>query len=43
MADALKAKKANVKLTLYPNADHNSWDPAFAEAGLMPWLFSQKN
>jgi predicted peptidase len=43
MADALKANKASVKLTLYPNADHNSWDPAFAEAGLMPWLFSQKN
>ncbi len=36
---ALKATGAKVKLTLYPNANHNSWDPAFAEADLIPWLF----
>lgn len=28
------------KLTLYPEADHNSWDSAFAEPELLPWLFS---
>lgn len=28
------------KLTLYPEANHNSWDPAFAEPQLLPWLFS---
>ncbi|HYC29676.1 MAG TPA: prolyl oligopeptidase family serine peptidase [Chitinophagaceae bacterium] len=43
MADALKAAKAEVKLTLYPDANHNSWDPAFAEKDLLPWLFSKKN
>jgi predicted peptidase len=42
MADAIKAKGADVKLTLYPNANHNSWDPAFAEKDLLPWLFSHK-
>jgi predicted peptidase len=42
MADALKAKGANVRLTLYPNASHNSWDSAFAEKDLLPWLFSNK-
>ncbi|HVF96143.1 MAG TPA: prolyl oligopeptidase family serine peptidase [Flavisolibacter sp.] len=42
MVDALKAIGANVKFTLYPNASHNSWDAAFAEKDLMPWLFSQK-
>jgi predicted peptidase len=40
MAAALKQKKAPVRLTLYPDANHNSWDPAFAEPGLLPWLFS---
>lgn len=42
MVDALKAAKASVKFTLYPDANHNSWDPAFAEPELLPWLFKQK-
>lgn len=40
MAAALKAQGANVRLTLYPEANHNSWDSAFAEKDLLPWLFS---
>jgi predicted peptidase len=42
MADALKKAGANVKFSLYPEANHNSWDPAFAEEELLPWLFSNK-
>ena len=42
MVSALQAGKAKVKFTLYPNANHNSWDAAFAEPELLPWLFSQK-
>ncbi len=42
MADALKANGALVKFTLYPNANHNSWDAAFAEPDFLPWLFGQK-
>lgn len=38
----LKRLKAPVKLTIYPEANHNSWDAAFAEPELLPWLFSQK-
>ncbi|MGN6166031.1 MAG: alpha/beta hydrolase-fold protein [Flavisolibacter sp.] len=41
MAAALKGEGADVKLTLYPDANHNSWDSAFAERDLMPWLFSK--
>ena len=41
MVKALEGVKATVKYTLYPNANHNSWDPAFAEPGLLSWLFSQ--
>lgn len=39
---ALQIIKANVKFTLYPEANHNSWDNAFAEPDLIPWLFSNK-
>ena len=42
MATALKEVGADVKLTLYPEANHNSWDPAFAERDLLFWLFSQR-
>ena len=42
IADALKAKKADVKFTMYPEANHNSWDQAFAEPELISWLFSHK-
>jgi predicted peptidase len=41
MVDALKKAKASVKYTLYPDADHNSWDAAFAEPELLSWLFAQ--
>jgi predicted peptidase len=42
MADALKAAGSNVRWTLFPEANHNAWDPAFAEPELLPWLFSNK-
>ena len=29
-------------LTIYSDANHNSWDSAFAEPDLLPWLFSLK-
>lgn len=41
MADALKKKKANVQLNLYPGVNHNSWDNVFADPTFLPWLFSQ--
>lgn len=30
------------KYTEYPDANHDSWDSAFAEPDLLPWLFSQQ-
>ena len=41
MVDALKAANATVKFNLYPGVKHNSWDNAFAEPELLPWLFAQ--
>ena len=34
MSEALKKNKATVKFSLYPEANHNSWDLAFAERRL---------
>jgi predicted peptidase len=42
MADALKQAGATVRLTLYPEDGHNSWDDAFKEPELFSWLFSHK-
>jgi predicted peptidase len=42
MEEALKKEKADIRATYYPNANHNSWDPAFAEPQLMRWLFSKR-
>lgn len=42
MAAALKNNVTEGKLTLYPDANHNSWDSAFKEPDLFPWIFSHK-
>lgn len=34
---------ADVRYTEYPGVGHNSWDNAFAEKDLLPWLFSKRN
>ena len=40
MVDALTAVNADVKFSLYPGVNHNSWDNAFAEPTFLSWLFS---
>jgi len=42
MAEAIKKHKGKVKLTIYPGTGHNSWDNAFAEPALLPWVFSNR-
>jgi predicted peptidase len=42
MVNALQAAKAKVKYTEYPGVMHDSWNNAFAEPELLPWLFKQK-
>ncbi len=36
----LKEQEAEVRFTLFPEANHNAWDPTFELPGLMQWLFS---
>jgi len=40
MAEALKAAGADFKYTEYPGVDHISWDKAYAEPDLVPWLLA---
>jgi predicted peptidase len=42
MNNALQAAGAKVKYTEYPGVGHDSWNNAFAEKELLPWLFSKK-
>ena len=42
LADFLKSHCNDVHISVYPEANHNSWDSAFAEPELLPWLFSHK-
>jgi predicted peptidase len=38
----LQALGKEPKYTVYPKANHNSWDSTFSEPGLMDWLFSKE-
>jgi len=40
MVSALLKAGAHPRFSLYEFANHNSWDPAFADPGLLPWLFA---
>ncbi len=42
MAAAINKNGGNASLRLYKEANHNSWDSAFAECDLLDWLFSYK-
>jgi predicted peptidase len=42
MTHALKAAGGKPKFTVYPGVPHNSWDAAYAEKELFPWLLEQK-
>ena len=42
MVNETNRRGGNARLTIFPDADHNSWDPAYATKELWPWLLSQK-
>jgi predicted peptidase len=39
---ALQAAGADVRYTEFPDANHNAWDPTYAEPALWTWLFAQR-
>lgn len=42
LVSQLQQLGAEPRYTFYPDANHNSWDPAFSEPDLLPWLFSNR-
>ena len=42
MVDALRKYNSNVKFTLYPEANHNSWEITYNNDSLYTWLLAQK-
>ncbi len=42
MVDALTKLKGDVKLTIYPEAGHDSWTAAYENPELYDWLLQQK-
>jgi len=42
VVNELKRLGSEVRYTNYPNANHNSWDSAFAEPDFLQWIFSHK-
>lgn len=42
LVQALKEAGGNVRYTEYPGVGHNSWDRAYSEEELIPWLLSQR-
>jgi predicted peptidase len=42
IVDGLRAAGSDVRCTVYPEADHDSWTAAYAEPGLLDWLFAQR-
>ena len=42
MVEAIQKAGGKVKFTIYPGVNHNSWDYAFKEPDLLPWLFSHE-
>lgn len=42
MVNVLKKYNPSVKLTLYPEANHNSWDTTYQTPALYTWLLQQK-
>jgi len=42
MVDAIKAAGGNVRYNEYDGVGHNSWDKAYAETELFPWLLTHR-
>ncbi|GAB1155173.1 hypothetical protein YWY31_11980 [Paenibacillus illinoisensis] len=40
IVDALEAIEANVKLTVYPEGNHNAWDETYSNPDLYKWFLS---
>ena len=42
LVDALRAAGGDARLTIYPDAGHDSWTPTYADPALYDWLLAQR-
>lgn len=42
MTRGIQQAGGKAKITLFPNANHNSWDPAFNDPEYLSWMFSKR-
>jgi len=42
MLKAIQQAGGKAKITLFEKANHNSWDPAFADTDYLRWMFNQR-
>ena len=42
MVEGINKRGGNAKLTIYPDTEHNAWDPTYSNPEVWDWLFSQK-
>lgn len=42
MCKAIQRAGGKAKLTMFPDANHNSWDPAFDDPEYLSWMFSNR-
>ena len=42
MVDAVNASGGCAKLTIWPDAGHNAWDPAFSDPAYWAWILKQR-
>lgn len=43
MVEAVRSAGGKPKYTEFEGVGHDSWTPAYKEAGVLPWLFEQRN
>ena len=42
MVEGINKRGGNAKLTVYPNCEHNAWDPTYSNPEVWEWLFAQR-
>ena len=42
MTRGIQQAGGKAKITIFPNANHNSWDPAFNDPEYLSWMFSKR-
>lgn len=42
MVEGINKRGGNAKLTIYPNTEHNAWDPTYSNPEVWEWVLAQR-